>query len=446
MRTILKVHNKAELVNPPATLLGEIQKAMTLPNPEYAEAVKHGRWTGGMPQDLMFYKDTGEAISFLRGYARTVAALLQQGNASFDIEDRRRELQPVHFQFKGELRDYQKQAVDAALERDHGVLEMPTGAGKTTAALSLIAARKQPALVLVHSLELAHQWIERARQFLGVDAGLFGNGKKEIKPLTIATHQTARKHLHELPRHFGYLIADEVHRAPALTYAEVIQAFDCRYLTGLTATGYRRDGLGRLIYLLMGDRVYQVDRGTLEKQGAILRPQVITRPTAFEYHYQNDYSAMIEALTTNRARNRLIIDDVERGINGTGAALLVSDRVRHLEILASMLNHPRQAVLTGKTPKGERARIVADLEAGKVDVLFSTTALIGEGFDAPGLDRLFLASPIKYRGKLIQAVGRILRPAPGKIARIYDYQDTRQPILAAAARVRVRVFREITTK
>lgn len=446
LRTIFKVHKKAELVNPTAPLRDRIKKAMTLPNPEYVEAVKHGRWTGGMAQELIFYKDTGEAITFLRGYARTVAELLRQEKASFDIEDRRRELQPVHFQFKGELRDYQKQAVNAALERDHGVLEMPTGAGKTTAALYMIAARKQPALVLVHSLELAHQWIERARQFLGVDAGLFGNGKKEIKPLTIATHQTARKHLHELPRHFGYLIADEVHRAPALTYSQVIQAFDCRYLTGLTATGYRRDGLGRLIYLLMGDRAYQIDRSSLEDTGAILKPQIITRETGFTYSYADDYPAMLKALTTCPERNRQIISDVETSRNGSGAALIVSDRKAHLHMLAGMVQKGRKAILTGDLPAKERARIVADLNQGELDVLLSTTALISEGFDAANLDALFIASPIKFKGRLIQTVGRVLRPAPGKRARIYDYADTKQPILAAAAKSRQRVFREMTTK
>jgi len=446
LRTTLKVHKKGELVNPPAPLRDKIIKAMTLPNPQYVEAEKHGRWTGGMPQELTFYKDTGEAINFLRGYARTVAKLLRQEKASFGIEDHRRELPPVNFKFKGELREYQKQAVNAALERDHGVLEMPTGAGKTTAALYLIAARKQPALVLVHSLELAHQWMERAGQFLGVEAGLFGNGKKEIKPLTIATHQTARKHLYELPQHFGYLVADEVHRAPALTYSEVIQAFDCRYLTGLTATGYRRDGLGRLIYLLMGDRVYQVDRSVLENTGAILKPQIVTRETGFTYSYNDDYQAMLEALTTDQVRNRQIIKDVEASRNGSGAALIVSDRKAHLHKLAGMLGTERKAILTGDLPAKKRARIVADLNQGEIDVLLSTTALISEGFDAANLDALFIASPIKFKGRLIQTVGRVLRPAPGKRARIHDYADTCQPILAAAAKARQRVFREMSIK
>jgi primosomal protein N' len=193
LRTIFKVHKKAELVNPTAPLRDRIKKAMTLPNPEYVEAVKHGRWTGGMSQELIFYKDTGEAISFLRGYARTVAELLRQEKASFDIEDRRRELQPVHFQFKGELRDYQKQAVNAALERDHGVLEAATGSGKTVMAIATIAARKQPTIILVHTKELLHQWCDRIKMFLGIDPGIVGAGKLDIKHVTVAHGSNCQK-------------------------------------------------------------------------------------------------------------------------------------------------------------------------------------------------------------------------------------------------------------
>jgi len=439
MRTTLTVHRKAEIWNPPQGLKQQIQKAMTLPNPEFTQADKHGRYTGHLEPELKFYKTQGDRIILLRGFARRAAEALQKAGVNFAVEDHRRTLEPLKIKFKGSLRPYQQKAVEAALKRDHCVLEMPTGAGKTTAALYMVAARQQPALVLVHTLELAYQWIERAKQFLDVEIGFFGHGRQEIKPLTIATHQTARKHLYELPRHFGFLIADEVHRAPALSYSEIIQAFDARYLLGLTATGYRRDELTRLIYLLMGDRAYQVDRQTLEEEGAIVRPAIVTRETHFTYHYEDDYPAMIEALTQDQTRNRQIIEDIRQNING-GTALVCSDRVKHLEILADMLRMDGQAMLTGQTPKAERKRIVNDLGRGEIRVLFSTTALIGEGFDSPGLSTLFLATPIKFKGRLIQTVGRILRPAPGKQALIFDYQDMNQPVLRAAARARQRAL------
>lgn len=418
-----------------------VMKRCTFPNPEYTQAVRAGRYAGHLQPELRFYQQTRQGLFCPRGAARQIYRICQHHDEQVRIIDQRRTLPTIGFNFKGKLRPCQQAAVAAARKRDHGVLELPTGAGKTTAALYMVAARQQPALVLVHNLELAYQWIERARQFLGVEAGIFGNGRQEIKPLTVATHQTARKHLHELPRHFGYLIADEVHRAPALSCSEVVQAFDCKYLTGLTATGYRRDGLGRLIYLLIGDRVYQVDRGTLESSGVIVRPRVIARGTSFTYSYADDYQAMVQALTTSPERNRMIVNDI-RANPSVGTALVCSDRIEHLHVLADMLNEDRQAILTGQTPKAERQRIVDDLNRGEVKVLFSTISLISEGFDCPGLSTLFLASPIKFKGRLIQTIGRILRPAEGKQALIYDYQDVRQPVLAAQARSRSRVYKQ----
>lgn len=346
--------------------------------------------------------------------------------------------------FRGQLRLYQQEAVNVALKREHGILEMPTGAGKTTAALYMIAERRQPTIVLVHNLELAHQWVERARQFLGIEAGLFANGKREIRELTIATPQTARKHLNELPKHFGYLVADEAHRGPALAYAEVIRAFDCRFLTGLTGTCYRNDNLGRLIFLLMGDRVCKVDRSSLVKVGAIVKPEVFTKQTAFTYPYADDYAAMIGALTADQERNRQIIRDLEAAArNKSGTSLVISDRKAHLYTLAGMIESGRVAVLTGDQSAKERARIVAELKRGAIDVLLSTTSLISEGFDAANLNALFIASPIKFKGRSVQAVGRILRPAPYKKALIFDYQDKNQPVLAAAGRYRARALAEI---
>ncbi|MDY6830983.1 MAG: DEAD/DEAH box helicase [Thermodesulfobacteriota bacterium] len=416
---------------------------MTLPNPDFVQAEKYGRYTGNLDPELRFYEDYGgDAITFLRGYARQVAGMLKQAGADFTIEDYRRTLDPLPFEFKGTLRPYQQQAIDAALERDHGTLEMPTGAGKTVAAIATIQARQQPTLILCHTRELAEQWQARLEQFLNVKAGMIGGGKYEPEPVAVGLFQTVRNHLEGLPRHYGHVIVDECHRCPAESFRRCVTAFDARYLLGLSATSYRRDGLTRLIYLLMGNRVFKIDRATLEADGAILRPEVVTRATGFTYQYEDDYPAMIEALIQDQARNRQIVEDVRQNMNG-GAALIVSDRISHLEILTDMLNADRQAILTGQTAKAERQRIVKDLNQGEIRFLFATLSLIGEGFDCEGLTTLFIASPIRFKGRLIQTVGRILRPAPAKRAVIYDYQDPRQPVLAAQAKARARALAEV---
>jgi len=442
MRTIIEIDETARLDNGPEWLRQKIRDAMTLPNPKFTEAQKHGRYCGHLEPELKFYDSYGGTITFLRGYARQVAATLMAAGVAFDVDDKRRELEPLPLMFKGTLREYQAAAVDAALVRDHGTIEAPTGSGKTIIALAMIARRRQPSLVLVHTNELLHQWCDRIKMFLGIDPGKVGAGKLDIKPVTVAMVQTARKHINDLPRHFGNLVVDECHRTPSTTFQDVVSGFDSKYMLGLSATAYRRDGLTRLIYLTLGDRVHRVEPELLRKNGAVLVPEIVTRETDFCYPYADDYQAMLSALVEGPERNRMIACDIRRNVNG-GTALVVSDRVDHLHTLSGLVNLPHTEILTGSTPARERARIVEAVNAGALTVLFTTVQLLGEGFDCEGLTDLYLATPIKYKGRVIQTAGRILRPAPGKVARIFDYVDVEQPVLAAQARTRAKALSEI---
>jgi len=68
----------------------------------------------------------------------------------------------------------------------------------------------------------------------------------------------------------GHLVVDERHRAPSMTFTEAVSAFDCRYMTGLSATLWRRDGLSRMIYWHLGEKVHQVDAAALVEGGHVL--------------------------------------------------------------------------------------------------------------------------------------------------------------------------------
>lgn len=106
----------------------------------------------------------------------------------------------------------------------------------------------------------------------------------------------------------------------------------------------------------------------------------------------------------------------------------------------------RARLLTGDLRNGERKQVVEDLNAGRVRVLIATGQLIGEGFDAKALSTLFLATPIKFDGRVMQYLGRVLRPAPGKDrARVYDYVDVNVGVLKASATARRRVYGQQTT-
>jgi superfamily II DNA or RNA helicase len=310
-------------------------------------------------------------------------------------------------------------------------------------ALAVIAARKQPTLIIVHTKELLQQWQERIKTFLGVIPGQIGAGKFDVRPITVAMVQTLRKRISEVSEYFGQVIVDECHRTPTATFSKCVQEVWAKYLLGLSATPFRRDGLTKYISISLGQTVHRVDPELLKDNGSVLRPEIETRETDFEYDYSDDYQAMISELTQDYDRNKQISRDIEIEAGSAGASLVVSDRIEHLQTLMDMTQLDGKALLTGSTPTRERERIVSELEAGNIKVLFSTLSLIGEGFDAPGLCRLFLATPIRFEGRLLQVIGRILRPQDGKTPIIFDYQDVCQPVLKAQARERNKVFFEV---
>ncbi|MDT8334280.1 MAG: DEAD/DEAH box helicase, partial [Desulfurivibrionaceae bacterium] len=438
------------LENGPSPLVGRIKQELTVANPLYLDARKYGRWLGKkLKPYLYFYSETSRGLRFPRGFANQAVRLCRQccGQESPRIIDQRRTLPAVDFSFNGKLRPYQLAAFEDTVKRDFGVIESGTGSGKTVIGLAVIAQRRQPTLILVHSKELLYQWAAQIELFLGDRAGLIGDGHYRLEPVTVAIVNSARKRLAELPERFGQICVDECHRVPASLFTEVVTAFDCRYALGLSATAFRRDGLTNLIHLYLGECVHRVAADDLHASGAVLKPALIQKDTAFTYGYRGNYQNLLKALTGNTERNTLICRDiVAEARREDGTILVVSDRVAHCEALAGIITamaaELKVAVLTGRMPSEQRTRLIEEIRNGEIDVLISTVQLIGEGFDCPGLRALFLTTPIKFSGRLLQVVGRILRPAVAKKARVYDYADP-VPVLQSSARSRHLTFKKL---
>lgn len=427
----------------------EIQKALTMDNPKHADAEKMNRWIGDIEAHLRFYSNSENGLIVPRGFIRPLLKIAEKNGIKPDVYDQTWRNPDIDFQFSGKLRPYQQRAVDSVLSRYSGILESPTGSGKTVMALAIIAARQQPALIVVHTKELLHQWIDRIGQFLNIppdEVGIIGNGKlTRGARVTVGMIQTVYKHAEKLGGYFGHLILDECHRAPAITYAGTIKHFDGRYILGLSATPFRRDGLGPVISWHVGPVTGKVDKSELLKNGALCHAEVKMTETGFSPTIDpaQEYSRALSELTEDDARNRAICGAVSIG-NGSGISLILSDRKRHCDALAGILGRDygiQAEILTGATPAKDRARIIADLQYGQCKYLIATGQLIGEGFDLPGISAMYLTTPIKFNGRVIQYIGRALRPAPGKdTAIIYDFIDG-HPVFKASAAARLRAYR-----
>lgn len=450
-----RIAHKLFLSEIPEPIQTQIMAELTLENPKWLENLKMGRTNYKVSRHLKFYSTrTNGGLILPRGYGGRLARICAEQGEPVEYEDERRSLPEVDFTFTGELRPYQHTACQAMLRKRFGTLCAPTGAGKTVCGLSLIAQRRQPALIIVHTRDLAMQWVERIEQFLDIPArkvGMIGSGKSTVgEAVTVATVQSVYSRAKDLKKRVGHIIVDECHRAPSRTFTAAVTAFDCAYSLGLSATPYRRDGLTQLIFWHLGEMHARIDGEDLMDSGAILRPEICIRPTSFmcERDPTEEYGLIIADLTENMERNSLIVDEVAREVaSGRGVGLVLSDRKIHCRMLQELLEERHGisgAILTGDTPLPERKLLVDQIQSGRVDVVFATGQLIGEGFDASNLTSLFLATPIKFSGRLIQYLGRVLRPAQGKAQpRVYDFVDEKVGVLDAAARARAAVYAEI---
>jgi len=445
-KTILTVTADALLCDAPPAYLADLRNKLTIDNPRYLAALKYGKWIGKrLRPKLYFFSEEEDGFHFPRGLARETILDFRKGcGQQLEIVDRRRSFPAYAFAFSGELRDYQQQALDDLCRHEFGVLEAGTGSGKTIIALAAIARRQQPTIVFVHTKELLYQWRDRIAQFLGEDAGLIGDGHDEIKPLTVAIVNSARKRLQSLPPHFGHLIVDECHRVPASLFTETVTAFDCRYSLGLSATAFRSDGLTSLISYYLGTHRHRVDQKRLWQSGAVLQPEYVQRLTAFRYGYRGNYQHLMKALTGNQERNKFIVADIAgEAQKNRGTLLIVSDRVAHCRLLRDLLlaRGLEAVLLIGTLPQEERTQLIAEIREGRHQIVIATLQLIGEGFDCPELETLFLTTPIKFSGRILQVVGRILRPASGKKPKVFDYIDAVR-VLQRSAQQRKLLFQE----
>jgi superfamily II DNA or RNA helicase len=448
----ITIKENLRLQNVPPQFMDLLIEKLQFLNPRWLENERMGRWNRGTPRLLKFYDKVGRGGLWMpRGYIRHLINMCRRQGIKFRIDDQRRTLAPVQFNFKGRLKPFQKVAVDAMLAKDFGTLSSATGSGKTVMALYIIARRRQPALIIVHTKELASQWVERIETFLGIApeaVGFIGSGRKAIgEKITVALVQSLYKCADEVARNIGFLLVDECHRCPSRTFTEAVSSFDSQFMLGLSATPYRRDELSKLIFWHLGDMHHRVDKSRLIETGDVLPAKVIFRETNFASRYDpvNEYSKMLAELASNTERNLLIALDVAAAAaRNTGICLILSDRKAHCENLQALLRYRfklQSELLTGDLEVAERKKILQRLNQGKVRILIATGQLIGEGFDCKDLTTLFLATPVKFSGRLLQYLGRVLRPATGKkFATVFDYVDVQVETLKKAANARKRVY------
>lgn len=148
-------------------------------------------------------------------------------------------------------------------------------------------------------------------------------------------------------------------------------------------------------------------------------------------------AAIYRDLVADEARTKQVTGDIDKALARGRHCLVLSQWTAHVELIAGALREMGHDPVVLRGGMGAKARKVAlsrlQPEPGQSLLVVATGPYVGEGFDCPVLDTVFLAAPISFRGRLVQYVGRILRPYPGKQeAEAHDYHDAETGVLASS--------------
>lgn len=428
------VGNEIRVIEPTSDFRKMVESELTVNNPDFARLKKMGKWTGGTPSTIRFYRTEGKDIILPFGCLKEyVFKNIKDVEADFEQTEN-----VIYTQYVP-LYEYQDKAVEEALAKRNGILVAPCGSGKTQMGLALARRISKPTLWITHTRDLMIQAEERAKSIFDLPKEAYGEiteGKVNIGThLTFSTVQTlARVNLDNLK--FGCVIVDECHHAvqsykSTSMFAKVMNQISCRYKFGLTATPYRGDGLEKGMFALIGDICSIVDEKEVKEKTVSVYEVWYNVPFSTNsidcYNGDGtlDYTRLITGLCSNEERNHFIgrtIVDIE------GSCLVLSDRLSQLESLMNFVSEFKNCdmVKATNTKKGkkERKEAIEKLKDGRIDCLFATYKLAKEGLDIPSLEHVVMASPIKDKSTVIQTAGRVARKSDGKnCGYVHDFID-----------------------
>lgn len=418
--------------------------------------------------------DEGKYIVLPRGLREDILKKFDNAGIRYKIEDKRTQGRELNISFKGELRESQIPAAETMLENETGILHAATAFGKTVVCCDMIARRGISTLILVDRADLMNQWIKRLDEFLDIDEelpeyqtktgrtrkrkSLIGNLQGAHDTLTgivdVAMIRSLKKKdgFHPMLKEYAQVYFDECHHAASESAIEVLQEINAKYVYGVTATPKRGDGKEKINEFLLGPIRYRFtakDRAEEQNIDHLVYPR-FTR-TVKPHHlsktpYGND---AYELIRNNDVRDEQIIRDVADCVQAGRTPVVLTKYVDHANKLSERLKKyaDRLILLTGAN--GTKVRRAQVKELNEVDdsdslILVGTGSLLGEGFDFPRLDTLFMATPVSGENVVEQYVGRLNRDYDGKEnVIVYDYVDSHIPKFDKMYAARLKAYKKI---
>ena len=457
-----------------AKVLNHLKRIAAFKNPEFYNKQALRLSTYAIPRIISCFDITNEYLAMPRGCEDATRSFLNDNAVTYTIIDKTNHGNKISVSFQGEEREEQLEAINALLPYTNGILHATTAFGKTVTAAAIIARKKVNTLILVHSKALLKQWHDRLTEFLNIDypqheeknkrgrrkvfspIGCFdssGNTLHGIIDIALIQSCLDEDGVKPFVQDYGMVIVDECHHVSSITFEQVLMSIKAHTIYGLTATPIRKDGHQPIIFMQCGPIRFSTDvKSQIAKQS--FDRFLIPRFTSYNSILEDRLSiaTLYKYLSEDEIRNNLIVEDICKAVNTGRTPIILTNRTAHVSVLAEKLKATIKNVisLTGAGTTREKREAMQRLQTipdSEQLVIVATGKYIGEGFDYPRLDTLFLALPISWKGLLTQYAGRLHREYEGKKdVRIYDYIDIHEPICDSMYRKRLKGYAAIGYK
>ena len=312
-----------------------------------------------------------------------------------------------------------------------GLVVAATGTGKTyLAAMDIkifFEKKEKKFLFLAHREELLENAILVCKKIMKIGENkigrIFGGKKETEKKIIFATVQSLQNNYLEFSKdYFDYIVIDEFHHSSAKSYTKILNYFNPKFLLGLTATPERMDGkdiLELCDYNLVGEM--GLKRAMEQDLIAPFHYFGINDET-FDYEkipykngkYQEDI--LVKNLSNNK-RVDYIIESIKKiGFDGEKMSCIAfCENINHANFMNENFNKNGyiSKVLTSKTSKFEREKILEDFKNKKSEIL-CVVDILNEGIDIPNINLLLFLRPTFSFTIFTQQIGRGLRKCENK--------------------------------
>ncbi len=417
------------------SLISKLKSFATFENPQIKVLLSLRKPLFNTPKYIRSFEENENFLMLPRGLKETLIDFFNVNAVSYSFVDKRvlNKIQTKTVTFN--LRPEQNEAIKEIKKSDYSICVAPPGFGKTLLGAKIFEIRACTTLIVVNKNMLLNQWIERFVDYFGYnkkDIGYLGKGFNKLNgQIDVATMQSL-KNDPKIIENYSFVIVDECHHIPALTFEQIIKSFKGKYILGLSATPNRKDELQPILFQQLGEISYEYKKKkTHTNKLQIIRTQFVSNA--------DNYATIINELCIDEDRNNLIVDIIKKNIDRK--ILLLTDRIEHINVLENLLQKENIDYISvhGSLNKKEQ---VENMNLVKTkSLILATTSYFGEGIDFPHLNTILFATPISYYGRLIQYLGRIGRGNQECLA--IDFLDSKNAMLNSAYKKRLEGYKQM---